>query len=160
MEKESPSNKCRVYEQLSLFIPDWSCSLRSTPKVLPWGARLFCWVGLWQLLSHWRWVWGELRPVLLGSTEKDVINVLNGELSRHFHSFWLESQLVHNSTRKMQFNVPMVLITGSGAIKRHQWETEEVQLIPLSSSEHSHPCKSLCETFHIDYIFCLCPISQ
>jgi hypothetical protein len=30
------------------------------------------------------------------------------------------NQLVHNSTRKMQFNVPMVLITGSGAIKRHQ----------------------------------------
>lgn len=37
--EEFPSNKCWVYEQSSLLIPDWSCSLRSTPKVLPWGLE-------------------------------------------------------------------------------------------------------------------------
>lgn len=36
--EESPSNKCWVCEQSSL-IPDWSCSLRLTPKMLPWGLE-------------------------------------------------------------------------------------------------------------------------
>lgn len=46
--EEPASNKCWVYEQSSLLIPDWSCSLRSTPKVLPWDLE--------NLLQHWRWV--------------------------------------------------------------------------------------------------------
>lgn len=37
--------------------------------------------------------WGEPCLVLLGSTKKDVINVLDGGLARHFlHSLWLELQ--------------------------------------------------------------------
>lgn len=41
-----------------------------------------------------------------GTESRKVISVIN--------------LLVNNSTRKIQFNVPMVPITGSGASKRHQ----------------------------------------
>lgn len=41
----------------------------------------------------------------------------------------------------MQFNVPMVLITGSGVRKRYRWEMEDEQLILLSSLNTLIPAK-------------------